>query len=112
MNPRIDTVTLQAQLIRREGLPLRYAALLVTTVVHEFSEELLRGVSEWMSETLTPDFEIDGCTIQDMMDETDASMFEALLLLHLQTAHPERVENTDVLWVLKGDELLGIGNEE
>ena len=112
MNTKIDTVILQSQLMRREGLSLRYAALIVTTVAHEFSDELLHGVSEWMNETLTPDFEINGCTIQDMIDETDASMFEALLLLHLQNAYPERIENTDLMWVEKGDELLGIGNEE
>ncbi len=110
MNTNIDIVELQALLMRREGLPLRYAAFLATTVAHEFSPELLRGVSAWMKETLTPDFAIDDCTIQDMMDETEANLFEALFMLHLQSRHPERIE--DALWVLRGDELLGIGKQE
>jgi len=109
MTTKIDIVTLQSLLESREGLPLRYAALIALTVAHDFSPELLDGVQAWMDGTLTADFAAADCSLQDIMDDTGAGLFEALCMLNLQLSHPERIE--DALWVLRGDELLGLGEQ-
>ena len=111
MNSKIKVASLQGMLMQKEGLPLRYAAMIATTVAHEFDAELLEGVAAWMDGTLTPDFSYEGCSIQDVMDDTDANLFEALYMLHIQSNHPEYIE--DALWVVQeGGDLIGIEQPE
>lgn len=106
MNEKLKIDTLQACLVAREELPLRYAAMIALQAANEFDERLIPGVQAWMDEKLTPDFSVEDCSIQDIMDDTDASLFEALCMLNMQIKHPEWIEQA--MWVLRGDGVSGI----
>lgn len=106
MNQKIDLVSLQAALTAREKLPVRYAAMIALQAVNEFDPRLTEAVNAWADGTLTADFALEDCSLQDIMDDTGASLFEAICMMDLQIRHPERIEQA--VWVLRGDDVHGI----
>ena len=110
MKEQVNCLELQAALQTREKLSLRYAALLATQVANEFDARLIPAVNAWINKTLTSDFSADDCSLQDIVDDTGASLFEALCMLNMQLKYPERID--EAVWVMRGDEISGIYVEQ
>ncbi len=106
MDMKLDVASLQLCIAERENISLRYAGLLALQAAHEFDARLFPAVQAWMEGTLTADFSVEGCSLQDIMDDTEASLLEALYLLNLQIKHPKQIGECE--WVLRGDDCSGI----
>ena len=105
MDAKLYISGLQLCIAEREHIPLRYAAMLALQVENDFDLRLIPAVKEWMEGTLTASFSVEDCSLQDIMNDTGASLLEALYMLNLQIKRPEQIDLCK--WLFRGDDGCG-----
>lgn len=99
---------IQRKIFIQEHLPLVYAGVLANEVLNHFDERLLEGVKQWLSDSLTPEFEVEGITLEELREGTEASLFGALCMLDVYLKDPGSIRAA--VWELPKDE--GISHEK
>lgn len=106
MDERIKVSDLQIFIAERERVSLRCAALLALQAVNDFDPRLIMATKAWMDGSLTTDFSVDDCSLQDIIEDTGATVLEAIFMLNLQINHPEQIDLCK--WVFRGDDCCGV----
>ncbi len=100
---------IQRKIVIQEHLPLVYAGVLANEVLNHFDERLLKGVELWLEDSLTPEFEVDGVTLQELREGTEASLFGALCMLNVYLNDPDAIKAA--IWEMEKDEVISYGKE-
>lgn len=109
MKKKIDAAKLQACIFARENVSIRMAGIIADWVSNDFDEQLCGALDMWMDGTLTGDFSADGCALQDIIEDTGASIFEALCMLNMQIRRSEQIDKYE--WILRSDAVYGVLGE-
>ncbi len=80
---------LQGKLIASEHYNVIDAAIFTEAVINRFSEDVRNTVFEWAEGNDISSTEIDGTTVQDIVDEIDCSVFQALCILNALKEKPD-----------------------
>ncbi len=95
---------IQRKIFVQEKLPLVYAGVLANTVLNHFDERVLEGVEKWLDDTLSPEFEVDGVSLEELREGTEASLFGALCMLDVYLKNPDSIKAAT--WALSRDEVI------
>ena len=95
---------IQRKIFVEEHLPLVYAGVLANEVLNHFDERLLDAVEQWLGNSLSADFEVEGVTLGELREGTDTSLFGALCMMDVYLKDPSSIKAA--IWKLRKDEVI------
>lgn len=95
---------IQRKIIVREKLPMVYAGVLANNVLNHFDERLQDGVKQWLNDTLTPEYEVNGMSLAKLSEGTGATLFGALCMMDVYLKDPDSIRAAT--WALRRDEVI------
>lgn len=95
---------LQGKLIASEHYSVIDSAILTELVINRFSDDVRNTVFEWAEGKDITSSEIDGVTVQDIVDELGCSVFQALCILNALKDKPDCFDLAT--FILKTDEVM------
>lgn len=100
-----DFVRVQTKLVAEDKLSFPYAAILTDMALNRFDERVREGVMLWLEDKLTEDFEVDGVTVCEILDEVNGSMFQTLCIMDMLLKNPESAKCA--IWSFVEDVIYG-----